>query len=136
MGAYEDAQIKTIIQALEETAEKVVIRLGLNITSNLIEDTPIDTGWARANWVPAIGASRASPAASQPTGSQVQIQQALQQSGMVGLLSYKLASGTVFISNNVPYIGRLNDGSSTQAPSGFVQAAIRRGVQQTEADLK
>lgn len=136
MGTYEDAQIKAIIQALEETAEKAVIRLGLNITANLIEDTPVDTGWARANWVPAIGASRASPAASQPTGAMVQTQAALQASGQVGLLSYKLSRGSVFISNNVPYINRLNDGSSTQAPSGFVQAAIRRGVQQTEADLK
>lgn len=136
MGSYEDAQIKAIIQALEETAEKVVIRLGLNITANLIEDTPVDTGWARANWVPAIGASRRSPAASQPTGAMVQTQAAQQAAGQAGLLSYKLPQGTVFISNNVPYINRLNDGSSTQAPTGFVQAAIRRGVQQTEADLK
>lgn len=135
MGAYEDAQIKAVIQALEETAEKAVIRLGLNITANLIEDTPVDTGWARANWVPAIGASRSSPASSNPSSAMVQTQAALQAADQAGLLSYKLSRGTVFISNNVPYINRLNDGSSTQAPTGFVQAAIRRGVQQTEADL-
>lgn len=136
MGASEDTQIRAIIQALTEVAEKAVIRLGLNITANLVEDTPVDTGWARANWVPAIGASRNSPAESQPTGSMVQTQAAFQQAGLVGLLSYKLPQGAIFIANNVPYINRLNDGSSTQAPTGFVQAAIRRGVQQTEADLK
>ena len=136
MGAYEDAQIRTIIQALEETAEKVVIRLGLNITANLIEDTPVDVGWARANWVPTIGASRESPETSQPSDAQVATQLARQAAGQAGLLSYKLPRGAIFISNNVPYIGRLNDGSSTQAPAGFIQASIRRGVQQTEADLR
>lgn len=30
----------------------------------------------------------------------------------------------VSISNPVPYINKLNDGSSTQAPAGFVQAAL------------
>lgn len=136
MGAYEDTQIRAVIQALKETTEKVVIRLSLNITANLIEDTPVDTGWARANWVPAIGASPRAQASSQPTNSMVQNQAARQSAGQVGLLSYKLGQGSVFISNNVPYINRLNDGSSTQAASGFVQAAIRRGIQQTEADLK
>ncbi len=32
--------------------------------------------------------------------------------------------GTAFISNSVPYINRLNEGSSTQAPAGFVQLAV------------
>ncbi len=32
--------------------------------------------------------------------------------------------GTAFIANFVPYINRLNEGSSTQAPAGFVRLAV------------
>ncbi len=43
-----------------------------------------------------------------------------------GLLAAKAVptAGTAFISNFVPYINRLNEGSSTQAPIGFVQLAV------------
>lgn len=37
---------------------------------------------------------------------------------------YTLPTQSLYIQNNVPYIVPLNDGSSTQAPAGFVQAAI------------
>ena len=33
------------------------------------------------------------------------------------------------IRNDVPYVGRLNAGSSRQAPAGFVEAAIDRGLE-------
>ena len=36
----------------------------------------------------------------------------------------------MFVSNNVKYITRLNDGYSRQAPAGFVQSAIRKAVTQ------
>jgi len=34
----------------------------------------------------------------------------------------------IFITNNLPYAKRLNEGWSTQAPANFVQAAIRRAL--------
>ncbi len=34
----------------------------------------------------------------------------------------------LYLVNNAPYIGRLNDGHSTQAPRGFVEAAIAKGT--------
>ncbi len=45
---------------------------------------------------------------------------------MAEILAGKYRGGRLFLSNNVPYISRLNDGSSGQAPAGFVQAAIAR----------
>ena len=135
MGAFEDAQIKLIVRAVDEFTERAVIRLALNITANLIEDTPIDTGWARANWVPAIGVSRDTNETNEPSSEQIAGRRAEQATATSDLLSYKLPRGAVFITNNVAYIGRLNDGYSGQAPSGYVQSAIRRGVRQTTRDL-
>ncbi|MGK2911230.1 MAG: hypothetical protein ACSLE1_15725 [Sphingobium sp.] len=34
--------------------------------------------------------------------------------------------GAMEISNSVPYIGKLNDGHSKQAPTGFIEAAVDR----------
>ena len=34
------------------------------------------------------------------------------------------------IRNDVPYVGRLNAGSSRQAPAGFVEAAIDRALEE------
>jgi formaldehyde-activating enzyme involved in methanogenesis len=39
------------------------------------------------------------------------------------------------VSNNVPYINRLNEGHSAQAPAGFVQQAVAKAVADTTRDL-
>ena len=39
----------------------------------------------------------------------------------------KKADGA-FVSNGVPYIGKLDQGSSQQAPAGFVRAAVVKAV--------
>ena len=51
-----DAQVRAVIRSLERLSERVITKITLDVTANLIESTPVDTGWARANWVPQIGA--------------------------------------------------------------------------------
>ena len=127
-----DTQIQAIVRGLERVTERVVTKITLDVTANLIETTPVDTGWARANWIPAIGA----PIVRDLTGVEATVQNASlgageQQQALVAVVTgYKLARGAVFVSNNVPYIIKLNDGFSRQAPSGFVQMAIRKAVTQ------
>lgn len=124
-----DPQIRAIVQGMELLTERIVVKITLDVVANLIETTPVDTGWARANWVPAIGApfkedlSRVRPdaaSAGQASGKQ--------QAAVGAMASYKLVRGSVFVSNNVPYINRLNAGSSQQAPAAFVQRAIEKAV--------
>lgn len=123
--------VRGVIRNLKGVTEKVITKLGLDITANLIETTPVDTGWARANWVPSVGApaldgSGVSKAGrgliSGASSSQMAAQASLATSG------YKLSQGRLFISNGVPYIELLNSGSSKQAPRGFVQRAIQKAV--------
>ena len=119
-----DRQLRFIIRALEKVAERAVAKITLDATANLIEATPVNTGWARANWVPSIGEP-----VDEPSGSQEDVNSSDQENGIAKVATgYKLAMGKVFISNNVPYIGALNDGHSQQAPSGFVQIAIAKAV--------
>lgn len=121
MGAQSDAIVAEMLKGLSDVATEIV----LEITANLVEATPVDTGWARANWVPSIG----EPPPTDPVGAPGQPSTSEQAAGQLAMLDYTPDKGPAFISNNVPYIQVLNDGSSTQAPSGFVERAIEQGLQ-------
>jgi len=92
--------------------------LAIEIDANLRAATPVDTGHARANWVPSIG----SPAMAEVEGS------AAHDAGVVAVRGAKLTDD-VYVSNNAPYLGRLIGGSSAQAPAGWDLEAIDRAVQ-------
>lgn len=129
-------QIRVVARQLQKFVARVVAKITLDIVANLERPgssggTPVDTGWARANWVPSIG----SPGPSVPTpptrkgrrrgaGSRA----ARQAAASTRLFGYKVRQGPVFISNGVPYIVNLNAGSSKQAPRNFVQANIRKAL--------
>lgn len=122
-------QVRVITGLLREATEKVVTAISVNVTAELIENTPVDTGWARANWIPAIGTPFEEAVTGNPDPAIVPNQRGLQQSGLASVITgYSLSRGPVFVTNNVPYILSLNDGSSAQAPAAFVQAAIAAGV--------
>jgi len=126
-------QIRLVVSSLNGFVERVIKKLTLDIVANLVSapgdgGTPVDTGWARANWIPQIGSARTTTA-----GSRSQAEKGLlpgdQQTGVAQVVTgYKLSRGAVHISNNVPYILRLDQGSSKQAPKGFVRRAIRKAV--------
>ena len=122
-------RVKIVGQALNGFVEKLMISLSLQVLANLTASparggTPVDTGWARANWVPSI-----TTPAKGTVGSRDAVSRSGQSTGKASLISYRLTSGPIHITNNVPYIGRLNDGSSKQAPRAFVQAGIARAIQ-------
>lgn len=131
-----DPQITGIVQALEAFSEKAVTVITLDVTANLIETTPVDTGWARANWLPAIGSPNIKNLEGiQPDATSAAAAGATQASATAGITRYRLAMGKTFVTNNVPYILKLNDGSSRQAPSGFIQNAIGKALQAVERKL-
>jgi len=126
-------RIRVVVQSLEGFVTTLIKKLVLDIVANLQRapsegGTPVDTGWARANWIPNIGSPTKGVSGSReqaeagilPTGS---------TSGVAKVAtSYRLSKGPVHITNNVPYILPLNEGSSKQAPKGFVQQAVRKAV--------
>lgn len=118
-------QVEKITAELTEFTEDLIKDISINAVAELIEATPVDTSWARSNWVPNIG----SPV-NQPVGSPDNPSTFQQESGQAEILAYYKLPANVFISNNVPYITRLNEGSSTQAPMGFVQKAIAKAVRE------
>lgn len=86
----------------------------IETTGQLIQRCPVKTGHARANFVPSVGEAFSAVASD---GS-------AQASGLLAVTAYRLGDGPLWITNNVPYIGRLIGGSSSQAPAGWDLEAI------------
>ena len=121
----DNREVVSVVSSLEAFTEDTIKRLTLEVTATLAESTPVLTGWARSNWLPSIG----SPVDS-PTGTKESVSDAEREArlGQV-VLTYRLPS-LVHVTNNVPYIVELNEGSSRKAPSGFVQIAIARAIRE------
>lgn len=105
---------------LGKQAELAVRRAAVAADQAVVLGTPVDTGRARSNWLTTIGApSSASTTNTDPSGAG-----ALGQ-GRAIIEGWKLGMAPIFITNNVVYIMRLEQGWSAQAPEGMTRAAIR-----------
>lgn len=129
-------QIDIIVADLDRFTRREIVALAVNIDANLRANppvgTPVDTNWARANWVPSVGEAKVLQAdAKDVTAAKIAARQAEAEAGLNRVLAWKIADGPIFNTNNVPYIKPLNNGHSPQSPPGFIQAAIEKGVRDT-----
>lgn len=126
-GRLQGGRFKTasaIGKQLKRNLSHATAEFILEVTANLIEATPVDTGWARANWIPSLGAP-----VSFTVGTPSSVDTGPQQAAMLALMTYDSATpAKAYVTNNVPYINRLNYGWSAQAPSGFVRIAVERAA--------
>jgi len=125
--------IRVVIASLTGFTETLIKKLVLDIVANLqrapSEDgTPVDTGWARANWIPNIGAPILTPAGSYEQAKAGSLPGASAAGVAAVATTYKLGRGPVHITNNVPYILKLDQGSSRQVPRGFVRRGIVKAI--------
>jgi hypothetical protein len=93
-------------------------RIELEALKGIVQKTPVDTGRARGNWQvtegsPAAGTLESVDRSGGPTISK----------GTGEILAAK-PFGKIWITNNLPYIGVLEDGSSLQAPAGMVALTL------------
>ena len=110
---------KALSNNISQTSE--LLQVGLTA------HTPVDTSKALSNWVLTLeepfdldlDAYRLGSGGSTQNAS---IQEALTQGRQQ--LKLKKPGMPVFISNNADYIRKLNDGSSKQAPAGFIEREV------------
>tara|TARA_R110000850_G_scaffold218082_3_gene343642 strand:- start:162 stop:518 length:357 start_codon:yes stop_codon:yes gene_type:complete len=113
--------------AFEAFTEDIIKQLTSEVTAELGEATPVDTGWAQANWVPNLHSHHKGT-----VGSKEEVTQTAQAEGLVKVYTMYELPDLVFVSNNVSYIMRLNAGHSGQAPKGYVQVAILKAIHEVE----
>ena len=102
----------------------VVRKIALDLFSRIVLKTPVKTGRARMNWHVSIGQIRDELIALEAEYSATGAYQKALADATAEINSYNDAELAIFILNNLPYIERLEDGSSVQAPNGMVRITL------------
>lgn len=125
---------RQVANEVEDELNRVIKLMALAIDQAVVLSTPVDTGRARSNWLvsvdtPFVGVIDAySPGEGLGIGESANASRALSQGR--GAIAVRQPGQSIFIQNNVAYIGALNDGTSAQAPRMFVETAIMEGLAQ------
>ena len=107
---------KKIESKIDRTLDQGIRATLLEVSTAIIKGTPADTGRARGNWQASIGRGATGEVSvdSVRSGEAKAIAEVNQKASVaVGDLYY--------LTNNVPYIERLEYGWSKQAPGGMVR---------------
>ena len=110
-------EINSLANRISQNIPRMVTDVAMSVVEFVADATPVDTGQASGNWKTQIG-SPSSAWDAGPSSAQNSIDAA--RAALAGLREGQV----VHITNNVPYIVELNQGSSRQAPVGFVESAI------------
>lgn len=131
-------RISTVAIKVQAGCEKTVRKAALAADAAVVLATPVDTGRARSNWlveldVAAIGTIPPYvPGSGLGVGETENASRAMEQGAGV-IAKYKADKNReIHITNNLPYIQRLNEGSSQQAPENFVEQAVAAGVRSVQ----
>lgn len=124
------ASLEKKARAIDEAASKLAVDTALTIVGDLAFKTPVDTSQALSNWIVTLetpSSDKIKPhfpgegGSSQKSSAGETINQAR------AVLTKKKPGQKIYITNNLPYIRRLNDGYSKQTPAGFVERAVLIG---------
>ena len=115
-------QLSASLELTRQQAGEVVASAALEIFRDTVTATPVDTGAARSNWRLTVDAVDTSSDKTS-TGTENQAQATGTISAVIsGQTQYTFIS----ISNNLPYIRRLEYGYSGQAPTGMLRNSLNR----------
>lgn len=117
---FGDELIRFCNHHLEENFTNVVKKAASDVHAHLVVTTPFKTGKARSNWLVTLNAP--STYVIPTHGAEASISTTLADAEAV--IRQCKNNDVIYITNNVPYIQKLNEGSSVQAPAGFIEATI------------
>ncbi len=115
------ARMRQFAASIPGQSNRIKMMVFYEIGYRIVLNTPIDTGKARGNWYPSLGAPDMSVSES-ARGSGVSIGR------IQSFVKSSTNPGTVYLTNSLPYIDLLDGGWSGQAPQGFTNKSIRQGL--------
>lgn len=113
-------QVSTFTRKTEAKIETAIRKIALDVFSEVILMTPVDTGRARGSWQVAIGTI--------PTGTvELDDPAGTATIGKVQAEVLGLKAGqTIYLVSNLEYIQALEFGHSKQAPGGMIRLTVQR----------
>lgn len=122
--------IDALADKLSQSSSDHAVKTALTIVGDLAYKTPVDTSQALSNWdvtLESPATAKHGPHFPGKAGSTYKASAAETIDKAKAVLKNKKPGQSIFIANNQPYIGRLNEGSSTQTPAGFIERAVLLG---------
>jgi hypothetical protein len=104
---------------IQQRVNQQVRAVTIGVFSSVIKMTPVDTGRAKGNWQCTIG---------NPANTILEIEDpagTIADGAMIATVPNP-AGSKVYLTNNLPYIQKLEYGHSTKAPNGMVRISIDR----------
>lgn len=126
---YLAKRMNAYAKRVERNAPEIVSQVAMAIGPVLVYATPVDTSRARANWQAGVGTIPTEylfPPPSTPPSASYGGPAAI--AAILAAADNYRGGSYIAIVNNSPYIQRLNNGWSAQAPSAFVQLAVMAGI--------
>jgi hypothetical protein len=130
LGPAVETRFRILASQVGTNANSLVRQLHLALLTAIVPATPVDTGRARSNWLTGLNTARREQVGYPVAGAG----DAIDPSGTSSLVEGQQvgaafrAPDVLYLSNNLPYIGALNEGWSRQAPAGYVQQAIETSI--------
>lgn len=124
-----DPKLLQYIAQNKKRLAKAQRMFGIEVYRQLTIATPVDTGRARWGWNCSIGSENAAIPPEAP--GHVKNYYGLDAGRAAAEFTVTGVTGkdSIFISNAVPYIVKLNEGYSKQAPARFFELAFENAVQ-------
>lgn len=112
------SDLTKFIEKAGKNRDTVIRKVALQLQSSMVERSPVDTGRFRGNWQCGIGqANTGTGSGEDKSGSAVLLRTTTALQGWT-------AGQAILLTNSLPYAQRLEDGYSTQAPSGMVRLTV------------
>ena len=125
-----ERRLNNLTTRLVKGISKTIEEIGTAVGEDVVEATPVLTGFAKGNWRPSLNAPAAFPiTVLDPTGSGTKAK-------IAAVAARARPGDTLFIVNNAAYIGALNAGSSPQADPLFVEGAVASGTERALNKLR
>ena len=120
-----NADLSKFSRQIGASVKQVTKLAALKVFEGVVKRTPVDKGVARGAWVIGIGGKPEKFIAEKG---------ASESDVLIRATSIRAASGAseIFVSNYVPYIKHLEDGTSMQAPEGMAAVTL----EEVSAELK
>lgn len=124
------SQLKRFADKAKKRPQQAQRAIFTELSRRIVMRTPVDTGRARANWQPSIDAPVAISLESFDKSGANALANAAATAVNVG------PDQALYLTNNLPYIGRLEHGWSKQSPQGMVKLSALEFQQVTEVVVR
>lgn len=125
--------MKNLNKRIERGFTRLLRQTAVGMGATMVDTTRVDTGEARSNWRASLNAPLGgtippySPGNRLGQGETANADAAkAQQKQVISQFTVK-KNVSIFITNNVPHIGLLNDGTARIAPGNMVEQGLQTG---------